>query len=342
MMLKTLKIALVATATLTMALPAFAHDQPDRQYDRQYDRQSDPYPAAQPYQPTGQYQRELNTYQDQQDNYRSDRAAYDVRRADYERAKADYEARKQRYEADRAAYDDRYGEGAYARVYGPAPAWDANAWNSAATPSTTAYYGGAYDVTARRDFDRRAANYERARARYDARWGYGAYARRYGEAPRWDGSSYDVNAYGRDTAYTAPVMSNPCYQSTRTDTVAGAGIGALVGAALGSNVAAHGRKTEGTVLGALVGAGLGGAVGNAHAKAANAKCDQAGLYFNYADTYPYRETDYDRQARSGDYDYRYYARRGCRLAAAPVNDRGDELRYVRVCPDSEGHYRFTS
>ena len=105
----------------------------------------------------------------------------------------------------------------------------------------------------------------------------------------------------------------------------------------------NGVKTRSnTKTGALIGAGVGGAVGNAHAKAANAKCDQQGLYFSYNDTYPYREADFDRAARSGDYDYRYYAQKGCRLAPAPANDRGDELRYVRVCPDGDGHYRVTS
>ena len=317
--MKTLKIALAATVALATAAPAF----------------------AQPYQPTDQYRRDMNNYQDAQDNYRSDRADYDVRRADYDRARADYQARKDRYETDRARYDARYGYGAYARAYGAAPAWDNSAWSTAPVQTSSTYQDSAAYATARRDYDQRAREYERNRRRYDSYHGYGAYSRVYGPAPVWDSSAYDVNTYGRDTAYTAPVLANPCYQSTSKDTVAGAGIGALVGAALGSNVAAHGRRTEGTVLGALVGAGLGGAVGNAHAKAANAKCDQQGLYFSYNDTYAYREADFDRMARSGDYDYNYYARKGCRLAPAPANDRGDELRYVRVCPDSEGHYRVT-
>jgi hypothetical protein len=312
--MRLLKIALAAGVALATCGPAFAQDQPA------------------PYQPTPQYQRDVDRYQDAQDNYRADRADYDARRADYDRARADYDARRERYEADRARYDARYGEGAYARYYGPAPAWNANAYS---TPASDNDRRG-YDDTARRDFDRRAREYEDARARYDQRYGDGAYARAYGAPPVWSGPSNDAARYGRDTAY-----ANPCYQSTSKDTVAGAGIGALLGAALGSNVAAHGRRTEGTVLGALVGAGIGGAVGNAHAKAANAKCDQAGLYFDYADTFAYRESSDDRRVRSGQYDYRYYARRGCRLAAAPINDR-DEVRYVRVCPDSDGRYRVTS
>jgi hypothetical protein len=317
--MKTLKIALVAAAALSFAAPAFAQDQP-----------------------SPQYQRDLNAYQDQRNTYERQQADYASRRADYDRSRTDYQARRDRYESDRADYDARYGYGAYARVYGAAPAWDDNSGRDMTVTTSSTYTDSAAYASARRDFDRRARDYERKRARYDSYRGYGAYARVYGPSPVWGNSAYDVNGYGRDTAYTAPVMANPCYQSTRKDTVAGAGIGALVGAALGSNVAAHGRRTEGTVLGALVGAGLGGAVGNAHAKAANAKCDQQGLYFSYNDTYPYSEANFDRVARSGDYDYSYYARRGCRLAPAPANDSGDELRYIRVCPDNEGHYRVTS
>ncbi len=70
--------------------------------------------------------------------------------------------------------------------------------------------------------------------------------------------------------------------------------------------------------------------------AGKARCDQAGYYYNYADTVPYRESRY---ARSGDYDYRYYSRNRCRLAPAPVDATGD-VRYVRVCPDGYGQYRI--
>jgi len=323
--MKTLKIALVATAALTIAAPAFAQYQPTEQYQRDYNS----------------YQAQQQRYEDQRQTYQYQQADYATRRAAYERARADYQARRDRYEADRARYDARYGYGAYSRIYGPAPVWDNEPWSDMTVTTTSTYRDNAAYAAARSDYDRRARNYERARARYDAYHGYGAYARVYGPAPVWNDSTYDAGAYGRDTAYTSPVINNPCYQSTGRDTAAGAGIGALVGAALGSNVAAHGRRTEGTVLGALVGAGIGGAVGNAHAKAANAKCDQAGLYFSYADTYPYREADFDRTSRSGQYDYNYYARRGCRLAPAPADDRGDEIRYVRVCPDGDGRYRVT-
>ncbi len=240
--MKALKIALAATAAVSVAAPAFAQ-----------------------YQPTDQYRRDVRDYQASQ-------AQYQDQQADYARARSDYEARRDRYERDRARYDARYGYGAYARVYGPAPVWD------------SAYY------------DR------------------------------------DAGAYGRNASYV-----DPCATKKTNGKVAGGLIGALAGAALGSNVAANGRGTEGAVLGAVVGGAIGAGVGNAAAKA---RCDEAGYYYNYADTMPYREGRNDRYARSGEYDYGYYQRQRCRLAPAP-NDRYGDVRYVRVCPDGSGRYRIT-
>lgn len=185
---------------------------------------------------------------------------------------------------------------------------------------------------ARADYEARRDRWERERARYDARWGYGAYARRY-PAPVWDQGEWDANGYGRDTAYTGG-YADPCRQQSNNKAVAGGLIGALAGAALGSNVAAKNARTEGAVLGAVVGGAIGANVGKAAGKA---RCDQAGYYYNYADTMPYRESRY---ARSGDYDYSYYSRNRCRLAPAPVDATGD-VRYVRVCPDAQGRYRIT-
>ena len=230
--MKTLKTALVATAMLATAAPAFAQ-----------------------YQPTQQYQRDLRAYQQDQRNYQ-------ISRAEYDRARADYDA--------------RYGYGAYARAYGPAPAWD------------TAYW--------------------------------------------------DANGYGRDTSYAGSAYADPCRSSTGNGQVAGGLIGALAGAALGSNVAARNARTEGAVLGAVVGGLAGSQIGKQSAKA---KCDNAGYYYNYAETVPYRESAYDRGRRSGQYDYAYYNRSRCRLAPAPVDDYGRDVRYVRVCPDSQGRYRIT-
>ena len=53
---------------------------------------------------------------------------------------------------------------------------------------------------------------------------------------------------------------------------------------------------------------------------------------------PYRES---RNRYASSYDYGYYTRQRCRLAAAPVDAYGRDIRYVRVCPDQDGRYRIT-
>jgi phage tail tape-measure protein len=108
-------------------------------------------------------------------------------------------------------------------------------------------------------------------------------------------------------------------------------IGALAGGVLGSNVAGHGNKTEGTVLGGVAGGGLGAFVGHAHDKH---QCDERGAYWSYSDTVPYQVDN----AVAPDPRAAEYASRGCRLAPAAAN--GQEARYVRVCPDADGRYRI--
>lgn len=188
---------------------------------------------------------------------------------------------------------------------------------------------------ARREYDARLAAWERARASYDARYGYGAYARRYAR-PVWDDAYWaDV---GRSRApyagyYGSNVSAN--VRCNNNSTVTAGVLGAIAGAVLGSNVAGRGDRTEGAVLGALAGGGIGAAVGNANDRY---KCDQRGPYFTYNETRPYRES---RRYRYGSNDYSYYNRQRCRLAPAPVDSYGQEYRYVRVCPDDMGRYRIT-
>jgi len=246
-------------------------------------------------QPAPQY-RQTEPSQSAQDQYQRDRSDYEARRDAYEARKDAYDTRRDNYEVSRADYQ-----------------------------------------AARAAYERRRAMWERARARYDARHGYGAYIRIYGPEPVWDTARwgpYDAPSagyYGRSTAY---VDTTACRRDS-SSTVGGGIIGALAGAALGSNIAAHGHRGDGAVLGGIVGAGIGAAVGNAHAKYL---CDTRGPYYSYNDTIPYRE---DRGFRSGRYDYAYYERMRCRLAVAPIDRDERDYRYVRVCPDADGRYRIT-
>jgi hypothetical protein len=197
-------------------------------------------------------------------------------------------------------------------------------------------------AAARAEYERRLAAYNRARYDYDRRYGYGAYVRIYGPAPVWNDRNWAYYAapayapayvapaapyYGANTAYATPEV-----RCDNSSTVGAGAIGALAGALLGSNIAAHGRRTEGAVLGGVVGAGIGAAVGHQHDKY---KCDQRGPYFSYNETIPYREGRDFRTDR-----YAEYQRMGCRLATAPVDNYGQDYRYVRVCPDPDGRYRI--
>ncbi|MDO9222396.1 MAG: hypothetical protein Q7U20_01635 [Caulobacter sp.] len=193
----------------------------------------------------------------------------------------------------------------------------------------------------RQTYEAKRAQYLRDRDAYDRRYGVGAYERQYG-AWRYEPAPYDAGYYGRDASASVDYdryRSSPCEQRRSGNTAAGLIIGALAGAAIGSNVAATDVQTEGAVLGAIVGGGIGASIGRD-----SARCDNRGYWYSKSETIPYREARYyrDRGARSGQYDYNRYARRGCRLAAAPTEYGGrTDYRYVRVCPDRQGRYRIT-
>ncbi len=119
--------------------------------------------------------------------------------------------------------------------------------------------------------------------------------------------------------------------------VAGGLIGALAGAAIGSNVASRNSRTEGAVLGAVAGGVIGASIGRN-----SAQCDGGGYYYSYNQTVRYQEPRDYRGRSSGRYAYAHYQSQGCRLAVAPASWGGnDQERYVRVCPDTSGRYRFT-
>lgn len=312
-----------------------------------------PMAAAQQYRPTDEYQRQQQDYNRERERYEDRKAQnegarenYREARQDYAVARADYERRLADWENARAAYDARNGYGAYARVYAR-PTWDDAGWDRMPESADRYDRQATYESrqsrrdyrAARADYDRRLAEWNRARAIYDRRYGYGAYARMY-PRPTWDQAYWTTNQpppyagyYGRPATATAI----PCGSGARSNnsTVAGGLIGALAGAVLGSQIAGRGDRTEGAVLGGVAGAVVGGAVGNANDKY---KCDSRGPYFSYDDTVEYRE---GRRRYSSAYDSSYYTRERCRLAAAPVDAYGRDVRYVRVCPDSDGRYRIT-
>ncbi|MCF8503893.1 MAG: hypothetical protein K9G59_03180 [Caulobacter sp.] len=232
----------------------------------------------------------------------------------YEAQQRDYQRQQGAYEQQQGAYQDR--QAAYADQ--------------------------------RQAYEAKRQQYLRDRAAYDRRYGAGSYERQYG-AWRWEPSPYDTRYppaagyYGRDASASVNMdryRRTPCEQRRSGNTAAGLIIGALAGAAIGSNVAATDVQTEGAVLGAVVGGTIGAGIGRD-----TARCDNKGYWYSRSETIPYREARYyrDRRERSGRYDYNRYARRGCRLASAPVEYGGRmEYHYVRVCPDRQGRYRITS
>lgn len=206
---------------------------------------------------------------------------------------------------------------------------DYNAQQNAYQAQQDAYYNQ------RADYEAARARYERDRAAYDARWGVGAYERRYGPFRGYYVGA-DDRSY-RGGTYYAPYANTSCERRRSNNSTAGTIIGALAGAAIGSNVAARNARTEGAILGAVVGGAIGNNVGKS-----TARCDNTGYYYSYDQTYPYREQGYYRGYRSGRYDYTYYQRNRCRLAIAPVDyGNSTDYRYVRVCPDGRGRYRIT-
>lgn len=58
------------------------------------------------------------TYQSQQRDYQRQQQDYQGRREDYDAQRRAYEAKRDQYLRDQAAYDRRYGRGAYVRQYG--------------------------------------------------------------------------------------------------------------------------------------------------------------------------------------------------------------------------------
>ncbi len=64
------------------------------------------------------YPQSWEQYEAQQRDYQRQQSAYQDRREDYDAQRATYEAKREQYLRDQAAYDRRYGRGAYVRRYG--------------------------------------------------------------------------------------------------------------------------------------------------------------------------------------------------------------------------------
>jgi hypothetical protein len=127
-------------------------------------------------------------------------------------------------------------------------------------------------------------------------YGTGAYAQPY---------DYD-NRYGYQDSRYGDYRHDEACRSYRNDRQAGgAVIGATVGAVAGSQLAARGRRTEGSLLGGVLGAVVGAGVGGSSAR----DCERYDSNYRYDDSrygdrYGYQSPDrYD--DRYG-YDDRYY------------------------------------
>lgn len=154
---------------------------------------------------------------------------------------------------------------------------------------------------------------------------------------------------------------------------AGTFIGGAAGAIAGSQLAARGRRTEGSILGGVVGAVIGNVVGRNSANNCEAypsnyyddRVSSAPVYDDqyaddryddrysdnrYVQVYPAPTSSYGSSYGYGDdYSSRYSSsygygntdRDGCRLAESRIRlpDGRSETRYVRTCPDQSGRYR---
>jgi len=225
---------------------AQAYNQPN---DQNYQAQQQDYQDRQQ-----DYQAKQQDYQAQQDNYRD-------AQSQYQDQKAAYMARRDAYLRDRDAYDARYGQGAFYRY-----------WHDRHDEYDVRYGVGAWE----HDYDGPVAYgdphavwvarhdaWVRDREAYDRYHGEGAFVIYWRDHPGDYDVRYGAGAYEHD--YGAPVAyegrDESCRQHQENHEVAGAVIGGLAGAALGSNVASGGGRTGGALIGGALGVGAGAAIG---------------------------------------------------------------------------------
>ncbi|MBB5745424.1 glycine zipper 2TM domain-containing protein [Brevundimonas variabilis] len=160
-----------------------------------------------------------------------------------------------------------------------------------------------------------------------------ASAQSYGYVPGYGSQSYGSQSYGYRDNY------DRCGQLGQGRTAAGATVGATLGAVAGSQLAARGRRTEGSILGGVVGALIGGSVG----RASNDDCRTSGYDYRYdqsgyrdAPVYStgYQQPVYDdryRDERYQDDRYRDDRRYDDRQYGYPSSGYGYSQGYEQTC-----------
>ncbi|MFA4951052.1 glycine zipper 2TM domain-containing protein [Brevundimonas sp.] len=194
------------------------------------------------------------------------------------------------------------------------------------------------------------------------------YAQNYGTGSYSQPYDYNSRYYGDDRS-----SYDYCRNDRGQRQGAGTFIGGAAGAVAGSQLAARGRRTEGSILGGVVGAVIGNVVGrnsgkNCETYPSNYYDDRAysaPVYDDrysddryedrysdnrYVQVYPAPMSSYGSSYGYGDdyssrystsYGYGNTDRDGCRLAESRIRlpDGRSETRYVRTCPDQSGRYR---
>jgi hypothetical protein len=115
---------------------------------------------------------------------------------------------------------------------------------------------------------------DQARRDYDARYGYGAYDRYYANQggyysdrdrvrrdydARYGDGAYD-RYYGASADRTYREDRRECRKDKDNNTAAGAVLGGIAGAVIGSNLASGGGRTGGAIIGGVAGAAGGSAI----------------------------------------------------------------------------------
>ncbi|KQY28251.1 hypothetical protein ASD38_16300 [Caulobacter sp. Root487D2Y] len=141
-------------------------------------------------------------------------------------------------------------------------------------------------------------------------------------------SAQSYGGYGSAGAYGGGYQSNgpyydPCQRSTTQRGTGGGLVGAGLGAAIGTSVAAHGARTEGAVLGGLLGAIAGSAIGR-HSAACSSVPPPPPPAYDRGASNSYDHSDYDRgdsYDRAAGYDRTDYDRS---YAGRSDNSRDDD------------------